>query len=130
MILHAIALLLELIFPPLYMRRRVTRFTSPTTIPIEQNGTGGVPQVNSGLETLTKEWYVAAQDVTIDRRLRVSGTVNLILCNGAMMTVNGGIMGSSKECMRTIRIYGVNIKASGGTLGAGIGSGNRCDRDF
>ena len=35
--------------------------------------------VTSALETMTEQWYAATQDVTIDRRLRVNGTVNLVL---------------------------------------------------
>ena len=41
--------------------------------------------VTSALEIMSEEWYAATQDVIIDRRLSVTGSVNLVLCSGATM---------------------------------------------
>ncbi|SFW54673.1 hypothetical protein SAMN02910280_0375, partial [Ruminococcus flavefaciens] len=53
---------------------------------------------NAGIliESDTKKWadgntYVASGTVTIDSRVKVTGTVNLILLDGASLTINGGI---------------------------------------
>lgn len=47
--------------------------------------------LNAGLTTLQSGWYAVAGNVTIDRRLEVSGNVNLILCDGAQLTVHPGL---------------------------------------
>ena len=46
-------------------------------------------------------WYVVYYDVTIDSRINVSGTVNLILVDGATLTASKGIGGAG-----TLNIYG------------------------
>lgn len=39
----------------------------------------------------TSGWYVVSSNVTIDKRVTVSGEVHLILADGCTLTVNGGI---------------------------------------
>ncbi len=63
------------------------------------------------------DWYVVnSSSVNIDRRVTVRGTVHLILCDGACLTVTGGITVASGN---TLTIHG----QSGGTgkLYAGVG---------
>ena len=42
-------------------------------------------------DTSWTSWVVASQNLTLDRRVTVSGTVNLILMDGKTLTVTGGI---------------------------------------
>ncbi|MDD6000760.1 MAG: MBG domain-containing protein, partial [Bacteroidales bacterium] len=52
--------------------------------------------VTSTMTSWSNGWYVVYDDVTIDDRISVSGTVHLILCNGATLTASEGItVGSS-----------------------------------
>ena len=39
----------------------------------------------------TEKWYVVSSNVTVSSSITVNGTVHLILCDGATLTVNGGI---------------------------------------
>lgn len=156
MILYAFALALALIFStPIYAAEDETIYVTFK----HSNGTEMGPEecrrVTSGLETMTEEWYAAAQDVTIDRRLRVSGTVNLVLCSGATMTVNGGIsipdgskliiwaqdnetsrltvaaeegsgIGGEAEAMGgNVSILGGRLDVTGGDKSAGIGGSDK-----
>ena len=41
-------------------------------------------------DTLYSGWYVVDRDMTINGRLRVSGTVNLILCDNNTLTLKSG----------------------------------------
>ena len=63
---------------------------------INENGnsttyTGAYTEVTSGLTTWSDGWYVVKGDVTVAERITVSGTVNLILADGAQLTANEGI---------------------------------------
>lgn len=52
--------------------------------------------VTSTMTSWSNGWYVVYDDVTISDRISVSGTVHLILCNGATLTASEGItVGSS-----------------------------------
>ena len=62
------------------------------------NGTGGTSTLTNGFTILdasmtswTAGWYVVTTDVTINGRVATSGTVNLVLMDGATLTVTGGI---------------------------------------
>ena len=74
------------------------------------------------------KWYVVNSDVTIDNsRITVSGTANLILCDGATLTASKGITVNSGN---TINIYaqseGTGVLSAGNTANAaGIGGGGR-----
>ena len=92
---------------------------------MEENKTANYTLVASDTTTWADGWYVVTNDVTIERRVTVSGTANLILCDDATLTINGGI-GVSKD--NTINIYaqaagtGVLIAtANNANKGAGIG---------
>ncbi len=63
---------------------------------INENGnfttyTGAYTEVTSGLTAWSDGWYVVKGDVTVAERITVSGTVNLILADGAQLTANKGI---------------------------------------
>ena len=45
----------------------------------------------AGVTTWSDGWYVVKDNVTVDSRITVSGSVNLILMDGCTLTVNGGI---------------------------------------
>ena len=47
--------------------------------------------VASDSTTWSSGWYVVNTDTTISSRVTVSGTVNLILCDGATLTASKGI---------------------------------------
>ena len=92
---------------------------------MEENKTANYTLVASDTTTWADGWYVVKEDVTIGSRVTVSGTANLILCDDATLTINGGI-GVSKD--NTINIYaqdagtGVLIATANNTnRGAGIG---------
>ena len=46
---------------------------------------------NRSSDTLYSGWYVVDRDMTVNGRLRVSGTVNLILCDHKTLTLKSGI---------------------------------------
>lgn len=73
--------------------------------------------------TWSSGWYKVTGNVTIDDRATVSGTVNLILCDGAKLTVNDGIVVNAGN---TLNIYGQSagtgkLVSTGYDYTAGIG---------
>lgn len=60
-------------------------------------------------------WYVVSSDIKITPRLRVRGTVNLILCDGATMTATNGIQVGGDA---TLNVYGQSDMS--GTLNAEV----------
>ena len=78
-------------------------------------------------------WYVVKDDVTINNAISVYDTVNLIICDGAALTLNGGITGvdsnlnvypqsaSSKLIASNINIRDGMVSFHGGTVEAGAG---------
>lgn len=90
--------------------------------------------VNSADYQWTEGWYVVKGDVTIDRRMIVSGHVRLILADNSSLTVNGGI---SLIRNHTLTIYAQSTGEHMGSLTAqnaphdcaGIG-GNECLEDM
>ena len=77
------------------------------------------------------KWYVVSNSVTVSSRITVTGTVNLILCDGAKLTANAGI---AVENNNTLNIYEGwtgerdttptvgELSATGSDDAAGIGS--------
>ncbi len=68
-------------------------------------------------------WYVVNSDYTIDNKIFISGAVNLLICNGATLTVKKGIVVNTGN---TLSIYGQQgdsgkIIATGEKYCAGIG---------
>lgn len=68
-------------------------------------------------------WYVVNSDVTIANRITVSGTVNLILCDGATLTASKGITVTGEN---TLNIYAQSegtgaLTATGEYANAGVG---------
>jgi len=86
--------------------------------------------VSTSTTVWTEGWYVVNEDkVEIDTRISVSGTVNLILCDGTELKANDGIGLSNEEA--NINIYAQStggnagkLIATGGEDSAGIGSGS------
>ena len=82
--------------------------------------------VTLGTTSMTGGWYVVDDDVTISSRITVSGTVNLILCDGKTLTASAGITVSEGN---TLNIYAQSGGSgtllsivSDGANDAGIGS--------
>ena len=82
-------------------------------------------EVTSGSTAWENGWYVASGEVTIGSRVSVTGTVHLILADGANLTVSGGI--EVKE-YNSLTIYAQSdgdsmgaLTATGGQFQAGIG---------
>ena len=84
-------------------------------------------EIATDTTTWSNGWYVAVGEVTLNGRVGTSGTVNLILCDSAKLTITGGINVSSGN---TLNIYpqsagtGSLIVNSGGYGCAGIGGNN------
>ena len=103
-------------------------------------------------DTWHERWYAVTQDITLDRRITVSGDVNVILCEGTTLTAakgvnvpegssltiygpgtlkakgegkTAGIGGSAGETSGTVNLFGGTITATGGSSAAGIGGGNQ-----
>ena len=82
---------------------------------------GTLTTLNENATTVTNSttlwsngWYVVYDDVTIADRITVSGTVNLILCDGATLTASKGIIVGSSA---TFNIYAqTNDEATMGAL--------------
>ena len=78
---------------------------------------------------LDEGWYVVDKSVTISNRIRVSGTVNLLLKNGVRLTASKGII---VERGTSFNVYAQSDKrsemgslnATGHDKAAGIGGGN------
>jgi hypothetical protein len=73
------------------------------------------------------KWYVVSNSVTVSSRITVTGTVNLILCDGATLTASKGITVNSGN---TINIYAQiggtgELNAGSDTSVASIGGGYR-----
>ena len=73
----------------------------------------------------TNGWYVVNEDLTINGRVTMSGDVNLILCDGATLTVQNGINTSGAA----LNIYGQTqgtgkLVANADYYTAGIGGNN------
>ena len=83
-------------------------------------------EVTSALTSWSNGWYVVTDEVTVDGRVNVSGSANLILTDGAALTVTQGICVSSGN---TLAIYAQSddkatagkLTATGSTYNAGIG---------
>ena len=72
----------------------------------------------------TDGWYVVNSDVTINRRVDVSGDVKLILTDGHTLTVNGGIHVTGNNCFTVYGQENGNGKLTAtatSNVGAGIG---------
>ncbi|OZG57701.1 hypothetical protein BMYO_1841 [Bifidobacterium myosotis] len=82
--------------------------------------------VTSSTRTWSNGWYVAEGNVTIDDRVTVSGSVHLILKDGATLDANKGITVESGKSL-TIYVQSENpdnqgaLNATGSGQGAGIG---------
>lgn len=59
--------------------------------------------VESTTTAMADGWYVVKEDVTVTDRIAVTGTVNLILADGAHLTANNGV---SVNRYNTLNIYG------------------------
>ena len=65
-------------------------------------------------------WYVVNQDVQIEDRIEVKGTVNLILCDGATLTASKGI---TVEATNSLTVFAQSTEDKKGTLYAGTTNG-------
>ncbi len=66
------------------------------------------------------KWYVVSEDVTVANRITVSGTANLILCDGKTLTARNGI---TVETDNTLNIFAQSTGESMGKLTAATTSG-------
>ncbi|SEL27861.1 hypothetical protein SAMN02910353_02277 [Ruminococcus sp. YRD2003] len=103
---------------------------------LQDNGT---LDANAGIliESDTKKWtngktYVASGEVVIDSRVKVTGTVNLILLDGASLTINGGISVAQSapydENAGTLNIF-VGSTTNGTITGSGSLTATGSDRN-
>jgi len=98
--------------------------------------TADCTEITSSSTTLNTGWYVVNGNVSIGSTVTVNGNVNLILANGAKLTVTGsygyaGIcVAVDGETVNSLTIYCQDagtgeLSATGGSAGAGIGGNNR-----
>ena len=71
--------------------------------------------VTRGTNTLSDGWYVLDRSQSFDNRISVSGTVNLILCDGCTLTANKGIEVAEGN---TLNIFAQSEGANAGKLKA------------
>ncbi|MBQ3128129.1 MAG: hypothetical protein IJC13_03700 [Clostridia bacterium] len=89
-------------------------------------------KITSDLTAWSTGWYVATGEVTIPSRVAVSGDVHLILCDDAVLTVNGGVRVEGKN---SLTIYGQSdgtgklIATATTDYYAGIGSNRNGGRE-
>ena len=82
--------------------------------------------------TWSEGWYAVKDTVTVSGLISFTGDVNLILCDGATLTVNGGV---SVNEGNTLNIYAQSEGSTAGALtvsnvadyNAGIGGGNHAN---
>ena len=74
--------------------------------------------VTSSTTTMNNGWYAVNSNVTVNNRIEVIGTVNLILCDGATLTVPKGLHVPS----------GVTLNIYGQISGTGVLSATNVDR--
>lgn len=97
---------------------------------LDENGSkqtaDNVTVVESGTTAWNGGWYVVNSTVTINSQVTVSGTVHLILADGASLTVNGGIKVADGNSFSVYaQSVGENmgtLTAVGGNQSAGIGN--------
>ena len=65
--------------------------TNKTVVDTEKTCTSYTLLANRSSDTLYSGWYVVDRDMTINSRLTVSGTANLILCDHKTLTLKSGI---------------------------------------
>ena len=71
---------------------------------------------------LTGGWYAVKSDVTVSSRIKVKGSVNLILCDGATLTASEGITvpnGNSLTIWGQGGVYNVPTMTTVNTFGTG-----------
>jgi len=61
------------------------------------NGLGGDHVILYGLpeyatDGITTNWYLASKSMTLSSRMQVTGTVNLVICDGVTITCDDGIL--------------------------------------
>ena len=77
--------------------------TNKTVVDTEKTCTSYTLLANRSSDTLYSGWYVVDRDMMVNGRLRVSGTVNLILCDEKTLTLKAGITVLEND---TLNIYG------------------------
>ena len=101
-----------------------------------QSDTADCTEITSSSTTLNTGWYVVNGNVSIGSTVTVSGDANLILANGAKLTVTGssGCAGicvvDDGETVNSLTIYCQDagtgeLSATGSTGGAGIGGNDK-----
>lgn len=94
-------------------------FSAPLTCSLETKAANTCIVVDGTVRTWSEDqWYVVTGDVTIKKRITVSGTANLILMDGATLTAEKGITLSSGN---TLNIY-AQKQGTGALIATGSGS--------
>ena len=103
------------------------RVYNASTNQFEDGVAASTTAVTEETTEMSEGWYVVNSDVTISGRIEVTGTVNLILCDGATLTATQGLHVSTGV---TLNIYGQSdgtgglTATQGGSDQAGIGGNN------
>ena len=94
-------------------------YTSGTAYTDEPIPAGAIAVETSAAVTWSAGTYVVSSDVSISGEITLDGNVNLILCDGAELTVKGRIVGGDKS----LNIYGQTAGTGKLTMN-GVGSHN------
>ena len=75
----------------------------------------------------TETWYVVNGNITNSNRIEVSGTVNLILCDGATLTAEAGITVQNNSYLQNApeSILNIYAQSAGNNMGALVATGSR-----
>lgn len=89
-------------------------------------------QAGSSNVTWTGGWYVVSDNITVSGKILISGTVNLIICDGAKLTASGGIVLTYGN---TLTVYSQTestgtLAARGASGYAGIGGYTMSNREY
>ena len=77
-----------------------------TALTAQKVSTSGIEEVTDATTSLHEGFYIVKKDVTISNDIYISEDTKLILCDGAKLTVNGYIDGTSGTTKHSLTIYG------------------------
>lgn len=77
-----------------------------TALTAQKVSTSGIEEVTDATTSLNGYFYIVKKDVTISTDIYINEDTKLILCDGAKLTVNGYIDGTSGTTKHSLTIYG------------------------
>ena len=87
------------------------------TVKAVEGGCASYTVVTDSTTTWSAGWYVVNGDVTINSKVQFSGDVNLILCDNATLTINGGNDEGIKSEPNKAGVLTVYAQSTGNSMG-------------